>query len=86
MGGTLGTKRVLTRAGAHTGRCPCRYGGGFGYAFELDDEPIARVGPGQYDNYSHMEVPAYSEYPSVSARSTLAGCEHSRGRRTRARA
>ena len=38
-----------------------RYGGGFGYAFELDDEPIARVGPAQYDNYSHMEVPAYSE-------------------------
>ena len=26
-----------------------------------------------------MEVPAYSEYPSVSTRSTRAGCEHSRG-------
>ena len=34
------------------------------------DEPIARVGPAQYDNYSHMEVPAYSEHPSVSTRST----------------
>ena len=56
---------MLTRVGAHTGRySPTRagmhtgrYGGGFGYAFELDDEPIARVGPAQYDNYSHMEVP-----------------------------
>ncbi len=66
----------------HTGR----YGGGFGYAFELDDEPIARVGPAQYDNYSHMEVPAYSEYPSVGTRSTRADCEYSHGRRTHVRA
>ena len=56
-----------------------RYGGGFGYAFELDDEPIARVGPAQYDNYSHMEVPEYSEFPSVSTLGTRAGCEYSRG-------
>ena len=57
--------------GARTGTH--RYGGGFGYAFELDDEPIARVGPAQYDNYSHMEVRGYSEYPSVSTLSTPVG-------------